>query len=64
MSRRRAAEKKSSIADPIHGSVLATKFICTMMREGQRSCAEKIFYGALDSIDKEIAKNIQGLSHN
>ena len=61
MSRRRAAEKRAVLPDPIHGSVLATKFICTMMREGKRSCAEKIFYGALESIEKkEIAKNIQG----
>ena len=61
MSRRRAAEKRLVLPDPIHGSVLATKFICTMMREGKRSCAEKIFYGALDFIDKKsIAKNLQG----
>ena len=55
MSRRRAAVKREVLPDPIFGDVMVTKFICTMMKQGKRSSAEKQFYGALEIINKKEA---------
>jgi small subunit ribosomal protein S7 len=50
MSRRRAAIKKSIIPDPRFGSEMLTKFMNLLMLNGKKSVAEKIVYGALDTI--------------
>jgi len=50
MSRRRAAIKRSVIPDPRFGSELLTKFMNLLMLSGKKSVAEKIVYGALDTI--------------
>ncbi|MFH1622527.1 MAG: 30S ribosomal protein S7 [Candidatus Omnitrophota bacterium] len=46
--RRRRAEKRKILADPIYNSKLVTKFINIVMLKGKRSIAEKIVYGAFD----------------
>ncbi len=38
--------------DPIYGSVLVAKFVNSIMRCGKRSVAQKLFYGALEIIEK------------
>ena len=50
MPRRREVPKRETLADPIYGSTLITKFINCMMERGKKSVAEHIFYGALDVI--------------
>ena len=50
MSRRRAAIKRSVIPDPRFGSEMLTKFMNLLMYSGKKSVAEKIVYGALDTI--------------
>ncbi len=50
MSRRRVAAKRDVIPDPRYGSQLLTKFMNMVMRDGKKSVAEKIVYGALDTI--------------
>jgi small subunit ribosomal protein S7 len=50
MSRRRVAAKRDVIPDPRYGSQLLTKFMNMVMKDGKKSVAEKIVYGALDTI--------------
>lgn len=50
MARRRVAKKREVLLDPFYGEVLVTKFINSMMYDGKKSVAEKIFYSALDMI--------------
>ena len=50
MSRRKAAPKRSILPDPLFGNELITKFINVVMRNGKKSIAEKIVYGALEKI--------------
>ncbi len=51
MSRRRIAAKKNIIPDPRFGSEMLTKFMNMIMVDGKKSVAEKIVYGALDTIE-------------
>ena len=46
--RRRRAEKREVVREPKYNSVLLSKFINMVMRQGKRSIAESIVYGALD----------------
>ena len=50
MPRRGIVVKREAIPDPIYQSPLVTKFINTVMKQGKKSTAEGIFYGALDLI--------------
>jgi small subunit ribosomal protein S7 len=50
MPRRRVAEKRDVLPDPIFNSQLLTKFINNMMWDGERSVAEGIMYKALEQI--------------
>jgi len=50
MPRRREIAKREVPADPIYDSPLVTKFIRTIMKDGKRSTAEKIMYGALNIV--------------
>ena len=50
MARRRVAERREILPDPIYNSQLVTKFINGMMWEGKKAVAEAIFYRAMDKI--------------
>lgn len=50
MPRRREIAKREVPADPIYDSPLVTKFIRTIMKDGKRSTAEQIMYGALEIV--------------
>jgi small subunit ribosomal protein S7 len=50
MARRREIPKRIPLPDPKHGSIVLTKFVNAVMRDGKKSTAEKIVYGALDII--------------
>lgn len=60
MSRRRAAVKRVVLPDPIYSEEIVTKFLCSMMKHGKRSAAEKQFYGALEIIDRKQPEKIEG----
>jgi len=53
MSRRRQAVKRAVIADPKYGDITLAKFINMIMRDGKKSIAEKVIYGALSSIEEK-----------
>ncbi|MBW9256500.1 MAG: 30S ribosomal protein S7 [Candidatus Thiodiazotropha sp. (ex. Lucinisca nassula)] len=50
MPRRRVAARRETLPDPKYGSELLAKFINMVMQDGKKSVAEKILYGALDSV--------------
>ena len=53
MSRRHAAVKKVIKPDTKYNSVLLSRFINNVMKDGKKSLAEKIFYGALNRVEKK-----------
>lgn len=48
------ASRKQLKPDPIHGSILAAKFINNLMNDGKKSTAQKVFYDALDVIKERM----------
>lgn len=50
MPRRREVPKRVPLPDPKHGSEMLAKFVNMVMERGKKSVAEKIVYGALDTI--------------
>ena len=56
MPRRRVAERREVLPDPIYNSPLVTKFINGMMWGGKKSVAEEIFYGAMRQIGEKTGE--------
>ncbi len=56
MARRRVAEKREVLPDPIYNSIMVTKFINGIMLAGKKSTAEKIFYGAMRQIEEKTGE--------
>ena len=50
MPRKRHIETREVLADPIYNSTLVEKFICSMMWDGKKAVAQKIFYDSMDKI--------------
>ena len=57
MPRRREVPKRETLPDPLFGSTLITKFINCMMLEGEKSVAERIFYGSLNQIKDRVKED-------
>ena len=53
MSRKNRAEVREVLPDPRYQDVVVTKFINCLMKEGKKSTAERIFYGAMEQIEKK-----------
>jgi small subunit ribosomal protein S7 len=51
---RLTASKKTLAPDPKHGSILAGKFVNSMMWSGKKSVAFNVFYDALDVIAEKV----------
>ncbi len=52
MARRKRAEKRRVLPDPKFGDVTLAKFVNIVMKDGKKSIAEKIVYGALDTVSE------------
>jgi len=52
MSRRNVATPREILPDPKFGSQMLTKFINMIMESGKKSVAERIVYGALDTVSQ------------
>ena len=63
MSRRHKADKREIIPDPKFGDMVLTKFMNSIMKEGKKSAAERIVYGALDQMESKIKQNPIELFH-
>ena len=59
MSRRSQAPRRNILPDPKHSSQMLAKFINMIMRDGKKSTAEAIVYGALDSISSRGGQSAQ-----
>ncbi|MBG08038.1 MAG: 30S ribosomal protein S7 [Halobacteriovoraceae bacterium] len=56
MSRKNRAEVREVLPDPRYQDVVVTKFINCLMKEGKKSTAEKIFYGAMEQVEKKTGE--------
>lgn len=54
MARKFTASKTQLRPDPRYGSKLASKFINCLMRDGKKSVAQRVFYDAMELIEKRL----------
>ena len=54
MPRRREVPKRETLPDPKHGDQMVGRFINVLMRDGKKSTAENILYGAFDEIESKM----------
>ena len=57
MPRRRAAEKREVLPDAKYGDTVLTRFMNCLMLQGKKSVAERIVYGALETIERRTGQN-------
>jgi len=56
MSRRNRATQREIAPDPLYHNVIVAKLINRMMKNGKKSTAERIVYGAMNVIEKQESK--------
>ena len=59
MPRRRVVAKREILEDPKYGSQILAKFMNHVMESGKKAVAERIVYGALDTVQQR--KNVEPL---
>ena len=64
MARRRRPEKREILPDPKFKDLVLSKFMNNLMLDGKKSVAEKIVYGALDSVEAKAKKDPLQLFHD
>ena len=64
MSRRHRAEKREVLPDPKFKDIIVTKFMNQIMRDGKKSVAERIVYGAFDLVESRAKKDPVEVFHN
>jgi small subunit ribosomal protein S7 len=57
MSRRHRAERRETLPDPKFGNIKISRFMNSIMRQGKKSVAESIVYGALDQIEAKVKQS-------
>ncbi|MBI1361371.1 MAG: 30S ribosomal protein S7 [Alphaproteobacteria bacterium] len=63
MSRRHRAEKRQVLPDAQYGDQVITRFMNQVMYQGKKSAAEKIVYGALETISTRGKRPATELFH-
>src|SRR6266571_4056248 len=53
MPRKGLVSRRVQATDPVYGNDLVEKFICSMMWDGKKSTAQRVFYGAMDQMAKK-----------
>ena len=53
MPRKGLVLRRKEAKDPVYDSEIVEKFICSMMWDGKKSTAQRVFYGALDQVAKK-----------
>lgn len=64
MARRRRPEKRVILPDPKFKDQVLSKFMNNLMVDGKKSTAEKIVYGAFDSVEAKAKKDPLQLFHD
>lgn len=54
MARRRAIAKRSVLPDPKFKDQMVAKFVNILMKDGKKSVAESVVYGALDQVVEKL----------
>ncbi len=54
MSKKKTASEVTLKPDPVYGSLLVSKFINCIMRNGKKTVAQKIFYKAMEEIKRKM----------
>lgn len=57
MPRRPKVIKRSWNPDPVYNSIIVTRFINNLMKDGKKEKAQKIFYKAMDLIKEQTKEN-------
>jgi small subunit ribosomal protein S7 len=57
MSRRKSANKREILPDPLYNDVVVAKFVNKMMFDGKKSTAQALFYGALDELKTKVQED-------
>ena len=57
MPRRRVAEKREILPDPLYNSKVVSKFVNSLMKDGKKSVAERACYGAFDIIKSKTGND-------
>ena len=63
MSRHRRPEKRVILPDPKFGDIVLSKFMNNLMLDGKKSVAERIVYGALDTVEAKVKSDPVELFH-
>ncbi len=63
MSRRHRAQKREVHPDPKFGDLILTKFMNAVMRDGKKSAAENIVYGALTRMEDKAKSDPVAMFH-
>ena len=64
MSRRRRPEKREILPDPKFQDQILSKFMNNLMLDGKKSVAERIVYGALETVETKAKANPIELFHS
>ena len=64
MARRRRPEKREILPDPKFGDQVLSKFMNNLMLDGKKSTAERIVYGALDTVEARAKTDPVQLFHD
>ncbi len=57
MPRRRVVAKREVLPDPKFGNVTLAKFMNMVMVSGKKAVAERIVYGAMDTVQEKLSKD-------
>jgi small subunit ribosomal protein S7 len=57
MPRRHSAPPREVLPDPVHNSTLLAKFVNNLMKNGKKSTAQQITYGAFDIIREKTGED-------
>ena len=63
MSRRHRAERREVNPDPKYNDLVVSKFMNSIMKQGKKSVAERIVYGALETMQAKAKSNPLQLFH-
>ena len=63
MSRRHKAERREVNPDPKYNDLIVSKFMNSIMKEGKKSVAERIVYGAFETMQAKARSNPLQLFH-
>ncbi|HEX4159126.1 MAG TPA: 30S ribosomal protein S7 [Rhizomicrobium sp.] len=63
MARRRRAERREIVPDAKYGDFVLAKFMNSLMYDGKKAAAERIIYGAFDTIQSKTKQDPLQLFH-